>query len=91
VQESIEAIITFMTASAGGRKSPVHSGYRPQFWYMGLEWDAEHFYPDKEVVKPGDTVKAKLRFFRPHTVHVGMPFQVREGRQIVAEGVVTKV
>jgi elongation factor Tu len=87
----IEATITFLSSSAGGRQLPVTSGYRPQFHYMGEEWDAEQTFPDQEVVRPGETVKARLRFYKPHLVHVGMPFQVREGSKTVAHGVITNV
>jgi len=91
----IEAKIEYLTTEAGGRSTPVFSGYRPQFYYHGMDWDAEHMYPEVDEVSPGDTVKAQLRFLSPRehlgNVVVGMPFLVREGTQTMAYGIVTSV
>ena len=91
----IEAEITFVPTELGGRKTPAFSGYRPQFYYDGTDWDAEQEYPDVESVLPGQTVRALLRFFRPEAhvgrVHVGLEFEVREGSRVVARGRVTKI
>jgi len=35
-----EAVITFLRTEEGGRASPVFTGYRPQFFYGGEDWDA---------------------------------------------------
>jgi translation elongation factor EF-Tu-like GTPase len=77
-----------------GAKNPVFSGYRPQFYYQGDDWDAIHTYLGVEQVNPGDTVTAQLRFVRPQ-FHVGkiavrMEFLIREGNRTVAKGKVTK-
>ncbi len=91
----IEAKIEYVTTEAGGRSTPAFSGYRPQFYYHGHDWDAEHMYPESEKVLPGDTVKAHLRFVSPQEHHgnisVGMPFLIREGARTVAYGIVTRV
>jgi len=74
---------------------PAFSGYRPQFYYEGQDWDAEHEYPDANSVVPGQTVRAFLRFFSPDKhlgrVHVGMEFQIRDGARVVGHGHITKV
>jgi elongation factor Tu len=91
----IEAEIAFVPTEQGGRKTPAFSGYRPQFYYDGLDSDADQEYPDVESVAPGQTVRALLRFFSPDRqvgrVFVGMEFQVREGTRVVAHGRVTKI
>ena len=91
----IEARIEFVTTEAGGRKGFALSGYRPQFYYHGQNWDAEQTYPEAEKVFPGDTVKAHLRFLSPKShfgnIDVGMPFLVREGVRTVAFGIVTQI
>jgi elongation factor Tu len=91
----IEAEITFVPTEQGGRKTPVFSGYRPQFFYDGIDSDALQEYPDVECVAPGETARALLRFYCPDLhagrISVGMEFQVREGKQIVAHGRVTKL
>jgi len=91
----IEAEITFLTGSEGGRHLPVRSRYRPQFNYDRHDWDADHEYPDVEWVYPGQTVRALLRFLNPvahvDRVYPGMEFLIREKYQIVARGRVTKI
>src|SRR5205807_8066428 len=91
----IEAEVTFVPTEQGGRKTPAFSGYRPQFYYDGHDWDADQEYPDVESVAPGQTVRALLRFLSPDLqvgrVHPGMEFQVREGARVVAHGRVKKI
>jgi len=95
IPHDIEAEIRFLTKEEGGRISPVFSGYRPQFYYDGRDWNAPHEYPDTYTVNPGDTVRAYLGFMSPQEHHgkidVGMEFKIREGSRIVGEGVVTKI
>ena len=71
------------------------SGYRGQFHYNGLDWDAPHEYPDVEQVNPGDTVKAYLAFMRPgmhfKNIYEGMEFLVREGSRTVGKGTIVKI
>ena len=94
-QPDIEAEITFVPTEQGGRKTPAFSGYRPQFYYDGMDWDAIQEYPDVEQVLPGQTVRTLLTFSRPQVhfgrVVEGMEFLVREGQRTVAHGRVTKI
>jgi translation elongation factor EF-Tu-like GTPase len=91
----IEAVIVFLRTEDGGKTRPVRSGYRPQFYYDGEDWDAEHKYPGVEQVMPGDTVTATLTFTRPHLhlgrVRVGTEFLLREGAKTVGSGRVTRL
>src|SRR5437667_3563745 len=91
----IEAEIAFVPTEQGGRKTPAFSGYRPQFYYDGHDWDADQEYPDVESVLPGQPVRALLRFASPAShfgrVHPGMEFQVREEAHVVAHGRVTQI
>jgi translation elongation factor EF-Tu-like GTPase len=91
----IEAEITFVPTEQGGRKSPAISGYRPQFYFGGFDYDAEQEYPDVESVAPGQTARAYLRFFSPDyiagKISVGDEFQVREGLRVYAHGQITKI
>ncbi|SPE22020.1 conserved hypothetical protein [Candidatus Sulfotelmatomonas gaucii] len=91
----IEAEVTFLPTDAGGRRGPAFSGYRPQFFYDGRDWDALQFYPDVEQVKPGDTVRVHFAFLSPQyhagKVVPGKIFLVREGQRVVGYGCVTKI
>ena len=95
VPKDIEAEIRFLTTEEGGRSSPAFSGYRPQFYYDGRDWDAPHEYPDSYTVFPGETVRAFLGFLSPQEhigkITVGMKFEIREGTRTVGTGVVTKI
>ena len=91
----IEAEIRFLRTDEGGRQGPARTGYRPQFYYDGHDWDAVHEYPDREWVYPGDTVTAYMTFLSPDChvgrIQPGTSFQIREGTKVVAEGRVTRV
>lgn len=92
----IEATITLLPTSEGGRTGPAFTGYRPQFHYDDSEvCDAEHEYPDVDEVRPGDTTRAYLRFTSPLNhlgrIVVGMEFTLREGARVIGTGVVTKI
>jgi elongation factor Tu len=93
--EHIEVELTFLPPEHGGRKVPVASGYRPQFYYGGDDWDAVHRYIGVDVVKPGETVIARLSFLSPQShagrVFEGMPFLIREGNHVVGYGRVTRL
>ncbi len=95
-QERIDAIaeIKFLTPEAGGRATPVASGYRGQFHYGGGDWDARYTFAD-DPVSPGEMVEAILQFLSPQAhqgrIHMGMEFLVREGNKTVAHGRLTWV
>ena len=95
LHQDIEVVMTFLRTEEGGRKSPVFSGYRPQFHYEGNLGDAQHTYLDVDQVNPGDTVTAQLMFYCPENhagkIAVGMEFQIGEGNRTVAVGHVTKI
>jgi len=92
-RKDIEAEVTFLPTHASGRQGPAFSGYRPQFFYDGHDWDAIQTYPDVEQVNPGDTVRVHFTFLSPelHTGKVvpGKRFLLREGQRVVGYGQVT--
>lgn len=91
----IEAELEFLPTERGGRRTAARSGYRPQFYYAGEDWDATHEYIGHEWVEPGQTVTVRLTVTRPEyhagRIFVGMPFLVREGSRVVGYGRVTKI
>jgi translation elongation factor EF-Tu-like GTPase len=91
----IEAEIYFLRTEEGGRKGPAFTGYRPQFFYDGEDWDAVQEYPDVSEVRPGDTVRALVSFLSPEyhrgRVYPGMSFAIREGQRVVGRGRVLKI
>jgi translation elongation factor EF-Tu-like GTPase len=93
--KDIEVEMTFLTPEEGGRRTPAFSGYRPQFYFDGIDTDALHTYIGTEQVLPGQTVRAYLSFFAPDRqvgrVHTGLEFLIREGSRTVARGRVLQV
>ncbi len=91
----IEVELHFLPAGSGGKTNPVASGYRPQFFYRGQDWDAHHTYIERDEVWPGESARAYLTFLSPelHLGHIspGMPFLIREGQKVVAYGRVLSV
>ena len=94
-EADIEAEIYFLSTEEGGRKTPAYSGYRPQFYYDGQDWDAVHEYIGVSEVYPGQTGTTQLSFMNPQEhaekLHVGKEFLIREGQKTVACGKVTKI
>jgi translation elongation factor EF-Tu-like GTPase len=92
----LEAEIYYLTTEEGGRKKPAgFTGYRPQFYYDGHDWDAVHIYPDVERVMLGQTARVYLFFISPEChfgkLFAGKEFEIPEGRQVVARGRITKI
>lgn len=94
-QRDIEVELTFLPTEQGGRQGPTFSGYRPQFYYDGHDWDAVHDYGDVDAVWPGQTITAYLPFLSPQChvgrLHVGTTFLLREGRRVVGCGRVLRI
>jgi hypothetical protein len=88
----VEAEVRFLSADEGGRHGRVRSGYRGQFHYDSMDWDAVHSFTT-EWVRPGETTIDRIWFMRPYVhagrVAVGMPFTIREGSKVVAQGRIT--
>lgn len=95
MSKDIEVEIEFLIHGHGGRSRPCYSGYCPQFYYNGTDWDAFHEYIDVEEVKPGDRIKAYLKFISPQAhdgnIYTSMPFLIREGNRTVGFGTVVKI
>ena len=91
----LEVAIVFLPTEHGGRKGSAFSGYRPQFYYDGADWDALQSYPDQSEVRPGEAARAYLYFLSPEPhegrLWPGKPFLIREGQRTVGYGVVRRV
>ena len=80
----IRVELTLLPESHGGRRSGVGSGYRPQLYLLGDDWDAVHDYGSIEKLVPGQPAIAELRFpnRKNHIgrLFAGLPFLFREGK-----------
>jgi hypothetical protein len=94
VKPHIEAQVRLLRTDEGGRKTPANSGYRPQFYYAGQNWDAICYFKNEQLAL-GATDLCRIVFASPEsllpTLFVDARFELREGARIVAEGVVTRL
>jgi elongation factor Tu len=76
----------------GGRHTPFHNNYRPQFYLRTLDVTGEISLPEgTEMVMPGDDVEIKVKLIYPVAINVGLRFAIREGGRTVGAGQVIKI
>lgn len=91
------AELKYRTTEQGGRKTPAHSGYRPQvkFDFTEMQTSGQQIFLDKEIVYPGDTVNAKIRIlsvdYFTNKLTQGMQFEFREGDKIIGTGYIKQI
>lgn len=87
-----EAEVYILTKEEGGRHTPFFAGYRPQFYIRTTDVTGEVTLPEGvEMVRPGDTVKFKVKLIAPVALEQGQRFAIREGGHTVGAGVVTSI
>ena len=90
-----EAEIYYLPENEGGRKSPVHSGYRGQFQYNNRNWDAPQEFIDKEICNLGESVKVRMQTLSPDyhvgNLSIGQDFEIREGANKIGNGKILKI
>jgi len=76
----------------GGRHTPFHNKYRPQFYLRTLDVTGEiHLEEGTEMVMPGDNVTVTVELITPVAIDVGLRFAIREGGRTVGAGQVTEI
>ncbi len=76
----------------GGRHTPFHNKYRPQFFIRTLDVTGEINLPEGvEMVMPGDNVEINVNLIYPVALNEGLSFAIREGGRTVGAGQVIKV
>ena len=76
----------------GGRHTPFHNKYRPQFYIRTLDITGEITLPEgREMVMPGDNVTITVDLIYPVAINVGLRFAIREGGRTVGAGAVTEI
>jgi len=87
-----KAEVYVLKPEEGGRKTPFHKGYRPQFYLRtadvtGNIADIE----GAEMVMPGDNITMSIELIVPIALEKAMRFAIREGGRTVGAGVVTEI
>ena len=76
----------------GGRHTPFHNKYRPQFYLRTMDITGEVKLPDGiEMVMPGDHVEIEVTLIYPVALNAGLRFAIREGGRTVGSGQIKEV
>ncbi len=87
-----EASVYILKKEEGGRHTPFHNQYRPQFYLRTLDITGEITLPEgTEMVMPGDNTHITVELIYPVAINVGLQFAIREGGRTVGAGQVTKM
>jgi elongation factor Tu len=88
----LKAEIYVLKKEEGGRHTPFHNKYRPQFYIRTLDITGEITLPEgTEMVMPGDNVTITVDLIYPVAINVGLRFAIREGGRTVGAGAVTEI
>jgi elongation factor Tu len=90
--KKFKAEVYILKKEEGGRHTPFHNKYRPQFYLRTTDVTGEIHLPDGvEMVMPGDNVQLTVTLIAPIAMDEGLRFAIREGGRTVGAGVVAKV
>ncbi|NLI23997.1 MAG: elongation factor Tu [Bacteroidales bacterium] len=87
-----KAEVVVLKKEEGGRHTPFHNHYRPQFYLRTLDVTGEIMLPEgREMVMPGDNVNITVNLIYPVAINKGLRFAIREGGRTVGAGTVTEI
>ncbi|HOG24723.1 MAG TPA: elongation factor Tu [Bacteroidales bacterium] len=90
--KKFSAGIYVLKKDEGGRHTPFHNKYRPQFFLRTLDVTGEVQLPEGvDMVMPGDNVTINVELIYPVAINEGLRFAIREGGRTVGAGQITKV
>ena len=86
------ASVYILKKEEGGRHTPFHNKYRPQFYLRTMDCTGEISLPEGiEMVMPGDNVHIQVELIYPVALNVGLRFAIREGGRTVGSGQITEI
>jgi len=86
------AEIYVLKKEEGGRHTPFHNKYRPQFYFRTTDVTGEITLPEgREMVMPGDNVTIAVKLIVPIAMDKGLRFAIREGGRTVGAGQVIEI
>lgn len=87
-----KAEIYVLKKEEGGRHTPFHNKYRPQFYFRTTDVTGEIILTEgREMVMPGDNVSIDVNLIVPVAMDKGLRFAIREGGRTVGAGQVTEI
>ncbi len=90
--KNFKASVYILKKEEGGRHTPFHNKYRPQFYIRTLDVTGEITLPEgREMVMPGDNLEISVELIYPVACNVGLRFAIREGGRTVGSGQITEI
>ena len=90
--KKFKAEVYILTKEEGGRHTPFHNRYRPQFYVRTTDVTGEISLPEGvEMVLPGDNLTITVELLQPIALNEGLRFAIREGGRTVGAGQVTEI
>ncbi len=87
-----KAEVYILKKEEGGRHTPFHNNYRPQFFVRTLDITGTIHLPEGvEMVMPGDNLTITVELIYPVAIDKGLRFAIREGGRTVGAGQVTEI
>jgi len=87
-----KAEVYILKKEEGGRHTPFHNNYRPQFYVRTTDVTGNIALPDGvEMVMPGDNLTINVDLIQPIALSIGLRFAIREGGRTVGAGQVTEI
>lgn len=89
---TFKAEVYILKKEEGGRHTPFHNKYRPQFYIRTLDVTGEISLPEgTDMVMPGDNLTINVELIYPVACNVGLRFAIREGGRTVGAGQITEI
>jgi len=90
--KNFKAEVYILKKEEGGRHTPFHKNYRPQFYVRTTDVTGTISLPDGvEMVMPGDNLTVTVELLQTIALNVGLRFAIREGGRTVGAGQVTEI
>jgi elongation factor Tu len=87
-----KAEVYILKKEEGGRHTPFHNNYRPQFYVRTTDVTGVITLPaGVEMVMPGDNLTIEVTLLSPIALSEGLRFAIREGGRTVGAGQVTEI
>jgi elongation factor Tu len=87
-----KAEVYILKKEEGGRHTPFHNKYRPQFYFRTLDVTGTiSLEAGREMVMPGDNVTIDVELITGVAMDIGLRFAIREGGRTVGAGQVTEI
>jgi elongation factor Tu len=90
--DSFKSEVYILKKEEGGRHTPFHNNYRPQFYVRTTDVTGIITLPTGvEMVMPGDNLTIDVKLLSAIALNVGLRFAIREGGRTVGAGQVTEI